>query len=210
MWYGISELRTVRLPYLLIVFVVGSFLCGVLPARATIIGPGILISAEDELGHSSSYQAEGTWVGEEYVWSLNEPFDFFDNNIYLGTLMDGSYSWYIEDPVAGISFTATSGNADTTFMLSSAVVSFPAITNPIGSLNASITITDNSNNGVQFSGNLGSGSAASLALYNILPPGTSFGELFSSTLSAGPGGSISTSGAVGPTAILGSIDSIHP
>ena len=46
------------------------------------------------------------------------------------------------DPLASISFTATAGGSDTTFSLSSAVVSFAAMTNPHAMASAEMTLTD--------------------------------------------------------------------
>jgi hypothetical protein len=51
------------------------------------------------------------------------------------------------DPLANISFTATAGGSDTTFSLSSAIVSFAAMTNPHAMASAEMTLTDNDGSG---------------------------------------------------------------
>jgi hypothetical protein len=51
------------------------------------------------------------------------------------------------DPVVSLSFVATAGSFPTTFTVSSAVVSLPAISNPTGNASASVTLTDSAANG---------------------------------------------------------------
>ncbi len=191
-----------RMLCLLITVAVASSVLSVLPAHATIIGPDVLITALDAADNSASYQTEGEWSGEQYVWSLEESFDFYDNDVYLGSLQPGSGFSYMEDPVVILNASATAGSVTTTFLLQSAIVSFPTLTNPIGTADINFTLTDNNSNGATLSGTLG---ASSNALYVPQYNGNSpFAELLLGSTTIGSG-FVDVSASESPTTISGNV-----
>lgn len=87
--------------------------------------------------------------GNPFVYELNEPFDIFSeqNPSTLLATIDGLSLTYDGDPQILIGFALTAGNANTAFSISSALVAFPALTNPQASATAAITVTDNGTTG---------------------------------------------------------------
>jgi hypothetical protein len=69
------------------------------------------------------------------------------------------------DPVVNLHFSVLAGSSDTTFTISSAVVSFPAITNPEAVASSSLTLNDIDGNGATLTG-LESGGNVYKAVYN--------------------------------------------
>jgi len=108
----------------------------------------------------------------------------------------------IGDPVVNISFTATAGSLDTTFMLSSAVLSFPTLTNPPALADAELTLTDTGSDGASV-GVVAPNDGLFKALYN---GSTEYAELLGSTGISG--GSTTIMGDTS-SSIAGSVSSIQ-
>lgn len=75
---------------------------------------------------------------------------------------------FVEDPSVTLNFWVTAGAATTHFSISSAVLAFPTINNPLGFATAAITVTDGDSNGGTLTGTLANGKAYE-ARYNAGP-----------------------------------------
>jgi hypothetical protein len=140
------------------------------------------------VGYYSVPTSQATWNGSAWVWQLQQ--DEPITNPQLGTLGTMKRGSFIEifptgtglrsDPAVNLGFAMQAGNAETTFTVRSALLSFPTIANPKGRAHTAITATD----GVDGAGGLltgmgsGAGGGAYLAQYNaFVPGGTTFTEL---------------------------------
>ncbi|MFW6153584.1 MAG: PEP-CTERM sorting domain-containing protein [Planctomycetota bacterium] len=113
---------------------------------------------------------------------------------------------YIADPVVSLGFNVQAGTSDTTFTITSAKLTFPALTDPTGEAAVDMLLED-----------LGGATGASA---QAVPPndgmfigtynnGTStFAELIQG-LTFSSGGPLSTNSSVGPETISGSVDSMR-
>ena len=111
------------------------------------------------------------------------------------------------DPLIDMIFSATAGSAETTFTISSALLAFDALTDPIGEASATFELNDV----------VGSDPGALLApvdpatglfeaLYN---DGTLFSELVGKIEFNAPGATVSSSSAHGPVVISGDVNNIQ-
>src|SRR5437868_3472925 len=174
-------------------------------ALADISDPALHILATSALGsgeflihvNQGSYLPDGSWEWETYTpFTITDPssgrtiasFDHFE-------------CLYHADPIITLNFGAMAGTSTTTFTISSALLSFPAITNPIGTASAGVTVTDDDGNGATFNG-LEPGNFAYRANYNgQVPAGTTFATLVATPIVTGPFGTQTGSGSVPPTVI---------
>lgn len=93
------------------------------------------------------------------------------------------------DPVISVNFLLSAGSSDTTFTISSAVLSFDPISNAAGGSSAQVGLTDLNGNGVSLVGGQAGGSKSYRAEYNGPGAGTQvFAELVDN-LSSGAWGS---------------------
>lgn len=110
--------------------------------------------------------------------------------------------FYIADPQIGVGFAVQAGSTDTTFTITSALLSFSTLNNPIGQASAALTLTDTSGDGSMLTGN-GPTGGSYLAQYNgLVPNGTMFAEGVNMLSS---GGSTADSINMAPTAIAGAV-----
>ncbi len=124
-------------------------------------------------------------------------------NMLIGTI-DDVMVHLDGDPVASVSFVATAGAFPTTFSVSSAVVSFPAILNPSANAQATVTLTDTSTNGASLTP-VAPNTGVFLPTYN---GSTLFFPLVGpQTISMG--GMVTASEDTGNQTILGSVSSIQ-
>jgi hypothetical protein len=124
----------------------------------------------------------------------------------LATVKDILVS-YKSDPAVSVGFYVTSGAADTTFTITSATVTFPAISNGQAYASAAATVTDENGNGALLTG-LMAGANAYEAVYN---GATVYANLVQS-FSAAPGFSATNSGRLpllGTNTIPGSVSSMQ-
>jgi hypothetical protein len=126
-----------------------------------------------------------------------------EQNMLIGTIDDVMVD-LDGDPVASIGFVATAGAFPTTFSVSSAVVSFPAILNPSANAQATVTLTDSSTNGASLTP-VAPNTGVFLPTYN---GSTLFFPLVGpQTISMG--GTVTASEDTGNQLILGSVSSIQ-
>jgi hypothetical protein len=124
------------------------------------------------------------------------------NQAIIGTVDDIAVN-LDGDPVASISFVATAGASPTTFSVSSAVVTFPAITNPAASATAEVTLTDTSTNGASLTP-VSPNTGVFLPTYN----GSTIYTQLIGTTTISSGGSITANGAFNDP-IAGAVSSIQ-
>ncbi len=145
----------------------------------------------------------------EYFWNSTSPIQVTAVNnpgVVLGTIT--SLSTYINtDPIVTIAFSVISGSAATSWSISSATLSFPALSNPGALASGAITITESDGNTATIKGGYAGGTktfqpATNVGIFANLVSNTSAGANLSSTVSeAYPG--------VGYTPILGSVTAMQ-
>ena len=138
--------RFVAGPWTVAVFCTAIILLLTGSGQAAFIGPIVKIHAK-----SASGTAEATWQvpqdlkdGSELVTlAINRPIGFSPSSDSIGNIesllieLDG-------DPAVDLQFAVNAGTEETTFTITSAIVSFPGIMNPQAFASAAITLTDGS------------------------------------------------------------------
>jgi hypothetical protein len=156
-------------------------------ASADLVGPGFRITAIDAEGHRAEAVLNGTWNGDRYVWESNQTIELWDGQTFVGALNPAdetgaptaSAVLYVEDPVVNMTFSVQAGSSATMFMISSALLSFPAITNGQASASAGFSVTDFNGNGATLVGNgpVGGGYTAQYNGFAGTYSGTTYAEL---------------------------------
>lgn len=189
--------------------------CGLAAPAAADISPIVLHI------RATNSQGTDTWMARidagqfgpdgTYQWVLGAPVELRDDNgTLVGMLTQGSTT-IIEDPVVSLSFSVTAGAVDTTFQITSALLSFPAMTGSEGRASGQIGATDLGGDGVTLTGQFG-GHMLTTRYNGLVPGGTTFADLFAGPLaSAEAFGSVSIleeSPATGFTPIPGTVTDI--
>jgi hypothetical protein len=167
---------THRVAFSSVVCVAFVCLATALPARAEFVNPLIRIDLEAN-GMTGSWELEVTDPSDPFSWNLTAPVEIYSDDpseTYLGTIetlnlgLDG-------DPQVLLNFSMTAGPAPTLFSVSTGLVLFAPINNPLAFATAAITVTDNNSNGGTATGTF-PGSKAYQASYN---GGSTFANLVS-------------------------------
>src|SRR5262245_37924803 len=127
-----------------------------MPASADIVGnPGFVVIAQDELtGESCHMQFDVTQdENGNWHWANNTPQEM---RSYEGTLLGmlnpaggpGSSIEYVNDPIVNLNFSVAAGASTTTFMIGSALLTFPVISPAQGRASADFSVTDADGSGV--------------------------------------------------------------
>ncbi len=121
-------------------------------------------------------ESDGAWDGEHFIWQSDGPIEITgEGRDVIATLNAGDIELY-QDPQVNLGFSVQAGATDTSFTISSALLSFSMINSPEGRASAAFTVTDTNNNGGSLTG-LGPNSGSYLAQYNgFVPVGTAFAE----------------------------------
>jgi len=125
-----------------------------------------------------------------YTWVQSTPVYLTDGGQLIATLNNANLA-ISADPAIGMGFAVQAGTSDTTFVITSALLSFPQIPANLteGRASAGFTVTDLTGNGAQMLGLGSPGTGMYRADYNgFVPGGTKFCDLVYSVV-AGPGGS---------------------
>jgi hypothetical protein len=187
-----------------------------MPALADIVGnPGFVLIAQDGAGgHFCQMSFEVTQDGGgDWGWASNEPYelrDYYDNTL-LGTLNPaggpGSSIEYYNDPIVNLNFSVAAGASTTTFMIGSALLTFPTISPAQGRASAAFSVTDTDGSGVLLTGNGGntgtSGYASAInGMAGPVPAGANqFTEMLPG-VAAGPFGSFTQNNNTPPLGYL--------
>jgi len=124
-------------------------------------------------------QEAGYWVGGNFFWSTEDalPIRDADDNV-LGWFGPADIRFYA-DPQVVLGFSVQAENTDTDFQITSALLSFPTITDAQARADAAVTVMDFFGTGATLTG-LGPTGGAYLAQYNgFVPGGTTFVERIS-------------------------------
>ncbi|QOJ13627.1 MAG: PEP-CTERM sorting domain-containing protein [Planctomycetia bacterium] len=195
--------------------IVGSLLFGVAAAQADVSETILKITAISSDGHSGSWSvglpsATFNIESSTYNWAYaagegnvgieilardqhgNPVMDGDGRPIVLGELRSAEIE-LVEDPQVNLGFTLVAGNAaTTTFLVQSALLSFPTLTNPMAETSGTLTVTDSFGFNGATMGRLLANAGQYRSEYNgFVPTGTTFADLIDS-FSAGAGGSVSS------------------
>lgn len=138
-------------------------------------------------GQSGSYVAsidDGYFDDEgNFYWTLEAAVEIYaDNGLMLATLSQASLI-VIADPIISMNFNVQASNQNTIFSVTSGLLSFPEISNPIGRASAGVSVTDLNGDGATLSPD---GGSMYVSEYNgDYPNGTPFADLLSNPLSVG-------------------------
>lgn len=176
------------------------------PVQAEFIGSVLTVEATSSAGTASQSWNLPSEPSDRLVWSLDGKYDLLGAQGLIGSINQAVVT--LEgDPAVGLSFAVSAGNADTTFTITTASVSFPGLTGATGFASAGVTLTDRDSL---------PGNGASLALtktntglyqatYNS---GTTFSELLGA-LSIASKGTISANANSGFQTIVGTVTDIQ-
>jgi len=132
---------------------------------------------------------------DRWWWNSASPVSIMNqgNTAVVATINQISIA-YVQDPQVSLGLFVEAGGSDTTFTITSALLSFPTLDPASGSVSAGITVTDNNGNGATLSG-LHAGGAAYLAQYNgLVPGGTTFASLLTSPIMTTANGTTAATG----------------
>jgi len=163
----------------------------------------ISVSSAEGTGSWSAWAPPGTTD-----WSTTTAFNITSGSNVLATVQSLGVSLDF-DPVATVTFGVIAGAVPTNFTISSALVAFPALINPIGTASASVTVTDQSGTGGASLTGQYAGPLSYQAQYNA--GANIFGTLLSpaTVLPAFPHGSNTQTGSIPNTVIPGAVTSIQ-
>lgn len=144
--------------------------------------------------------------GETYSYSLPAALSITNGSgEHIATLVNFT-ELLVADPIVSLGFNVQAGGSATTFTISTALLSFPALLNPIGSASGSLTVTDTNGDGASLTGV--SGAPIYEWDYNgFVPGGTTFASFINSVI-AGPFQSNVGNANLGPVGIPGSVGDI--
>lgn len=156
-------------------------------AQAGISGAIIRIEATNadgtgivELVNNSDFQDGALYS------SLDGPVDIVSDSGNVIATVTNLNALLIADPVVNMNFAMFAGNSTTVFKVTSTLLSFDTINNPIGRASSSLSITDSDGNGATAIG-LYDGGKVFKANYNgLIPGGTTFASLVNSPIVVGP------------------------
>ncbi len=197
-----------------VLFTMGLPLVGASTASAEFIGALVEVVVESEHGrHSTSFEFNPNipeHARERILWAWGRREIHTQGGGPGGRKLIGTIeSMTIDfdgDPVVDIAFSAMAGSADTTFTITSALVSFDSLTNPIAEASASLELTDTGGSDGASLELVGGAASVYRAEYNG-------GDLFSGMVGAfdfdGAGADSTDASSLGPVTLSGTVTSIQ-
>lgn len=149
------------------------------PANAEITDVVIRIEATNARGTGvfEGYLSEGSWQpGGVFVWERAAPMNFVNAQGEIIASMNSGRVRVINDPVVQLNFSVSAGTLDTSFVISSPLLSFPTIDPAQGRATAGVTVTDTDGNGASLTAN-GQPSLYTSRYNGLVPGGTLFADL---------------------------------
>lgn len=134
------------------------------------------VNVNGQTGTLQVPQSAGTWNGQQFTWNLPEPVDIMSSTTgqFLARVSE-AHVFVIEDPVVDVFFSVASTQQNTSFTVTSPLLSFPTLNNAMGTASAAVSVTDLGGDGATLTP---SGLGAFQAQYNGLAPfGTPFADL---------------------------------
>jgi uncharacterized protein (TIGR03382 family) len=157
------------------------------PANADISDIVLRIEATNEMGTAvyEGHLADGDWMpGGQYIWESRTPIMMMNQAGQMVAEFNGATVRLVEDPVVQLNFSVSAGSMNTTFTISSPLLSFAAIDPAVGRASAGVSITDTNGDGATISPVMQPGLYTSQ--YNgAVPAGTLFADLLTNPLVAG-------------------------
>lgn len=128
-------------------------------------------------------QSSGTWIGQQFVWQLQQPAPIVSSTGQTLGFLQNAAVYVVQDPVIAVNFNIASTALNTSFTISSPLLSFPAIGSAVGAASAAVSVTDLGGDGATLTPN---GPGAYNAHYNgLVPGGTTFADLLGAPVVAG-------------------------
>lgn len=129
-------------------------------------------------------QSAGVWTGQQFVWQLQQPAPIVSSTGQTLGMIQNAAVFVVEDPIIAVNFNIASTALNTSFTISSPLLSFPTIGSAIGSASAAVSVTDLGGDGATLTPN---GPGAYNAHYNgLVPGGTTFADLLAGPVIAAP------------------------
>lgn len=152
------------------------------PAMADMVGGGLTITATNTLGETATVTIEAPTSARHWIWSSNETVEMRaqSGNVVATINPNGEETSveYFDDPVINLAFTVFAGAAPTTFTITSAQLSFPAMVAQ-GRATAAITLTESDGDTARIDPVSG---GIYMAQYNgFIPGGTTFADILTGT-----------------------------
>src|SRR5262245_3426116 len=120
------------------------------PALADISDIVLRIEATNEMGTAvyEGHLSDGNWYeGGEYIWESRTPILMLNQSGQTIATFNNARVRCVEDPVVQLNFSVISGSIDTTFTISSPLLSFAAINPASARASAGVTVTDTDGTG---------------------------------------------------------------
>jgi uncharacterized protein (TIGR03382 family) len=120
------------------------------PALADISDIVLRIEATNEMGTAvfEGHLSDGTWYeGREYIWESRTPIMMLNQSGQVIASFNGGRVRCVDDPIVQLNFSVSAGTLNTTFTITSPLLSFAAISNAEGRASAGVTATDIDGNG---------------------------------------------------------------
>ncbi len=154
-----------------------------LPATAVLVRVDAAYGTDT--GSVEYYFPVGTVIEGSYSWDLEEPVTIWNatNTLEL-TTVETLNLVFNADPAVTLNFSVVAGNYGSNITVTSAVITFDPIVKPYAYATAAVTVTDNNFNGATLTGLLTNG-AAYEARYNN--PAITWASLLTSPVSAAVG-----------------------
>jgi hypothetical protein len=128
-------------------------------ASAGFHGPLIHVEAWNSIGWGSFdvglNQFNYNSTTDTYSWNMNSPVSLLTaEGVEIATI-NSMNAFFKQDPIIGLGFVASSGGANTHFVIQSALLSFSTINPAEGQASSGTSVTDFDGDGASFTGNLG-------------------------------------------------------
>lgn len=184
---GLSLRSAAPLRLLMVAGVAGALAA---PAGADISDIVFRITATGPNGDDSwvARFGDGGWNPDgSWSWNLAAPVELrSQSGELLGTLTQAGTT-IVEDPQITLGFFVQAGAVPANFVIQSALLSFPTLTNPDARIGGSVTVTDGGLDGATLTGNQAGGDFL-LGQYNgPVPGGTTFASVIQGPVVALPG-----------------------
>lgn len=151
-------------------------------ANAGIVGDAIFVQAISPMGVSQTWAvptSAGAWDSGTQTWTYSSsgPQELrTSGGTLIGTI--GSLSMTaVEDPMLDISLECTAGITDTTFIVSTGLLTFSPLLNPTAVANAGMTLTDLDGNGATLTGGRPGNTVFSAHYNGLIPAGSIYANL---------------------------------
>lgn len=156
-------------------------------AFADVSDPAMTFLATNSLGQSASYTVsleDGDFDGDgNWFWSSFDAIQMRDDSGNLVATINRGSMYYEADPIIAMGFVVQAGNSDTSFTITSGLLSFPTISSPLARASGGVTLTDVTGGGATLTGDQPGGNMFSSFYNGFL--GTTFADILTGPLVEG-------------------------